>query len=76
MMIALKSWRQSVSSSVRACQIQVDAVAAGADQLQMIGETTAGKGYQQFQDEGGAEIDLCWKAMLRMLDRKGISYRV
>ena len=59
-----------------ACQIQVDAVAAGADQLQMIGETTAGKGYQQFQDEGGAEIDLCWKAMLRMLDRKGISYRV
>jgi len=43
--------------------------------LQMISEQTAGKGYLQFQNEGGAEIDLCWKALLRMLDRKGIDYR-
>ena len=42
----------------------------------MISEQAANKGYQQFQDEGGAEIDLCWKAMMRMLDRKGISFRV
>jgi ribulose-5-phosphate 4-epimerase/fuculose-1-phosphate aldolase len=59
-----------------ACQIQVDAIAAGEAQLQMIGEQTANKGYLQFQNEGGAEIDRCWQAMLRMLDRKGISYRV
>ncbi len=59
-----------------ACQIQVDAIANGKAELQMISEETASKGHQQFQDEGGAEIDLCWKALLRMLDRKGIAYRV
>jgi len=58
-----------------ACQIQVDAIAGGKGELQMISEQTAGKGYLQFQNEGGAEIDLCWKALLRMLDRKGIDYR-
>lgn len=58
-----------------ACQIQVDAIAGGKAELQMIGEQTANKGYLQFQNEGGAEIDRCWKALLRMLDRKGIDYR-
>ena len=58
-----------------ACQIQIDAIAGGKAELQLIAEQTATKGYLQFQDEGGAEIDLCWKAMLRMLDRKGIAYR-
>jgi ribulose-5-phosphate 4-epimerase/fuculose-1-phosphate aldolase len=58
-----------------ACQIQVDAIAGGKAELQLIGEQTAGKGYLQFQNEGGAEIDRCWKALLRMLDRKGIDYR-
>ena len=58
-----------------ACQIQVDAIAGGKTELQMIGEQTANKGYLQFQNEGGAEIDRCWKALLRMLDRKGIDYR-
>ena len=58
-----------------ACQIQVDAIAGGKAELQMISEQTAGKGYLQFQNEGGAEIDRCWKALLRMLDRKGIDYR-
>ncbi len=59
-----------------ACQIQVDAIAGGKAELQLIGEQASKKGYLQFQDEGGAEIDLCWKAMMRMLDRKGISFRV
>ena len=58
-----------------ACQIQVDAIAGGKAELQMIGEQTVSKGNQQFQDEGSTEIDLCWKALLRMLDRKGIAYR-
>lgn len=59
-----------------ACQIQIDAIAAGMSGLQMIGQQTADKGYVQFQDEGGVEISKCWKAMLRMLDRKGVTYRV
>ena len=59
-----------------ACQIQIDAMVAGVSELQMIGKETADKGYVQFQNEGGAEIAKGWKAMLRMLDRKGITYRV
>ncbi len=59
-----------------ACQIQIDAIAAGLSELQMIGKETADKGHVQFQNEGGAEIAKGWKAMLRMLDRKGITYRV
>lgn len=59
-----------------ACQIQIDAIGAGQTELQMINKETADKGYLQFQNEGGAEIDKGWKAMLRMLDRKGIVYRV
>ncbi len=59
-----------------ACQIQIDAMAAGPSELQMIGKETADKGYVQFQNEGGAEFTRGWTAMLRMLDRKGITYRV
>ena len=59
-----------------ACQIQVDALAGGKAELQMVSEQAAKKGYLQFQDEGGSEIAKVWTAMLRMLDRKGISYRV
>ncbi len=59
-----------------ACQIQVDAVAGGKAELQLIVEQSANKGYRQFQDEGRAEINRSWNALLRMLDRKGIVYRV
>jgi hypothetical protein len=59
-----------------ACQIQIDAIAAGMSELQMISKDVADKGYVQFQDEGDVEITKCWKAMLRMLDRKGVTYRV
>ena len=59
-----------------ACQIQVDAMVAGLSELQMIGAETADKGYEQFQNEGGAEIAKGWAALLRMLDRKGVTYRV
>ncbi len=59
-----------------ACQIQLDAMAAGMSELQMIGKEAADNGYVQFQNEGDTEITKSWKAMLRMLDRKGITYRV
>jgi ribulose-5-phosphate 4-epimerase/fuculose-1-phosphate aldolase len=57
-----------------ACQIQVDAQAAGPAGVQRIDDKTARKGYLQFQGPGGAEVGKVWTAMLRMLDRKGIEY--
>jgi len=58
-----------------ACQIQVDALAGGRAELEMISEQTARKGFEQFQRPGGSELDKEWPALLRMLDRKGIAYR-
>ncbi len=58
-----------------ACQIQVDALAGGRVDAQLIPEATAQKGFEQFQRPGGAELDREWPALLRMLDRKGIAYR-
>ncbi|MEO8626845.1 MAG: class II aldolase/adducin family protein [Betaproteobacteria bacterium] len=58
-----------------ACQSQVDALAGGRVELDFISEETAKKGFEQFQGEGGAELNKTWTALLRMLDRKGIDYR-
>jgi ribulose-5-phosphate 4-epimerase/fuculose-1-phosphate aldolase len=58
-----------------ACQIQIDAQAAGMAGVQRVDDQTARKGYLQFQGPGGAEVDKVWTAMLRMLDRKGIDYQ-
>ena len=58
-----------------ACQIQIDAQAAGAAALEIIPEPVARKGYVQFQRPGGSELDKDWPARLRMLDRTGIAYR-
>jgi ribulose-5-phosphate 4-epimerase/fuculose-1-phosphate aldolase len=58
-----------------ACQIQIDALAAGRVDVNVIRQDTAQKGYLQFQRPGGAELQKEWPALLRMLDRKGIAYR-
>jgi ribulose-5-phosphate 4-epimerase/fuculose-1-phosphate aldolase len=58
-----------------ACQIQIDALAGGRADAQLISETTAQKGFEQFQQPGGAELEKEWSALLRLLDRKGIAYR-
>jgi len=58
-----------------ACQIQIDAQAAGRVDLEVIPEAVAHKGYMQFQRPGGSELEKEWPALLRMLDRKGIAYR-
>ena len=58
-----------------ACQIQIDAVAGGRVDVQLISEQTARKGFEQFQHPGGAELEKEWPALLRLLDRKGIAYR-
>jgi ribulose-5-phosphate 4-epimerase/fuculose-1-phosphate aldolase len=59
-----------------ACQFQVDALAGGRVELAMIAESTAKKGFLQFQGPGGAELDKEWPTLTRMLDRKGEVYRV
>ena len=58
-----------------ACQIQIDALAGGRVDVQLISETTAQKGFEQFGRPGGAELEKEWSALLRLLDRKGIPYR-
>jgi ribulose-5-phosphate 4-epimerase/fuculose-1-phosphate aldolase len=59
-----------------ACQIQIDALAGGRAELATISESTARKGFLQFQGPGGSEVDKEWPALLRMLDRRGEVYRV
>jgi ribulose-5-phosphate 4-epimerase/fuculose-1-phosphate aldolase len=58
-----------------ACQIQIDALAGGRVEAQLISEATAQKGFEQFQRPGGSELEKEWPALLRLLDRKGIAYR-
>ena len=58
-----------------ACQIQIDALAGGRVEAQLISEATAQKGFEQFQHPGGSELEKEWPALLRLLDRKGIAYR-
>ncbi len=57
------------------CQMQIDALAGGRVDVQLIDEKTAAKGFEQFERPGGSELDKEWPALLRMLDRKGIAYR-
>lgn len=58
-----------------ACQIQIDALAGGRVDVNLISEETAQKGFRQFQGPGGSELLKEWPALLRMLDRRGVDYR-
>ncbi len=59
-----------------ACQIQIDAMAAGRDRIKILDEQTAQKGYAQMGGPNGSKLDKEWPTLLRMLDRKGEVYRV
>ena len=59
-----------------ACQIQIDAMAGGREQLIVLAEQTAAKGYLQMGGPNGSKLDKEWPTLLRMLDRKGEVYRV
>jgi hypothetical protein len=59
-----------------ACQIQVDALAGGRVEVTQVSPETARKGFQQFERPGGAELEKEWPALMRMLDRRGVVYRV
>ena len=57
-----------------ACQIQIDAMAAGLDNVQRMSASAADTATEQFQrpDRPAAHKD--WPALLRMLERRGIDY--
>lgn len=59
-----------------ACQIQVDAIAGGRVDARLISEEVAKKGFEQFKGPGGAEVLKSWQALVRMLDRQGVVFRV
>jgi ribulose-5-phosphate 4-epimerase/fuculose-1-phosphate aldolase len=59
-----------------ACQIQIDALAGGRVDVSELSDDTANKGFLQFQGIGGSQLEKEWTALLRMLDRRGVTYRV
>jgi hypothetical protein len=58
-----------------ACQIQIDALANGHAEVQLLSGETARKGYEQFEHSPQPTLPKQWSALLRMLERKGIDYR-
>ena len=59
-----------------ACQIQVDALAGGRVDVNLLSKETADKVYAQFEGPCDDDVERDWPALLRMLERKGIDYRL
>jgi ribulose-5-phosphate 4-epimerase/fuculose-1-phosphate aldolase len=59
-----------------ACQIQVDALAGGRVDVNEISQDTANKGFLQLHGPNGSQLEKEWPALLRMLDRRGVNYRI
>ena len=57
-----------------ACQIQVDAMAGGMDNVLAMSEQAAQTAAEQFVRPGRPAEQKDWPALLRMLDRKGVRY--
>jgi ribulose-5-phosphate 4-epimerase/fuculose-1-phosphate aldolase len=58
-----------------ACQIQVDALAGGMENVQLMSEQAARTAAEQFERPDRSSVYKDWPALLRLLDRKGINYR-
>src|SRR5437870_9964472 len=58
-----------------ACQIQVDALAGGMHNVQLMSQEAADTAAQQFRRESRPAQQKDWPALLRLLDRKAIRYR-
>ena len=58
-----------------ACQIQIDALAAGTDNVLQMSKAAADTAHEQFGRPKRTGTDKAWPALLRMLDRRGINYR-
>jgi ribulose-5-phosphate 4-epimerase/fuculose-1-phosphate aldolase len=57
-----------------ACQIQIDALAGGLHNVNIMSEQAAKTAYSQFHRTDRPANHKDWPALLRMLDRKGIKY--
>ncbi len=57
-----------------ACQIQVDAVAGGMENVQLMSERAASTAHAQFHREDRDAPHKDWPALLRMLERRGVRY--
>ena len=58
-----------------ACQIQVDAMAGGLHNVQIMSEQAARTATEQFKREGRPAHYKDWPALLRLLDRRGVRYK-
>jgi len=58
-----------------ACQIQVDALAGGMENVQLITQQAARTAAAQFVRPDRSSVHKDWPALLRLLDRKGANYR-
>src|SRR5438093_300809 len=58
-----------------ACQIQIDAMAGGLHNVQLMSQEAADTAAQQFGRESRPAQQKDWPALLRLLDRKAIRYR-
>src|SRR3954463_8832045 len=58
-----------------ACQIQVDAVSAGMDNVLRMSDHAAKTAAAQFNRPNRPALTKSWPALLRLLDRKNISFR-
>lgn len=57
-----------------ACQIQVDAMAGGLDNVLLMSEQAARTAFEQFNRPGRPSEHKDWPALLRLLERRGINY--
>jgi ribulose-5-phosphate 4-epimerase/fuculose-1-phosphate aldolase len=58
-----------------ACQIQIDALAGGLHNVQIMSDDAAKKSYDRLSMEDSPREGRDWPALLRLLDRKKIDYR-
>jgi ribulose-5-phosphate 4-epimerase/fuculose-1-phosphate aldolase len=57
-----------------ACQIQIDAMAAGLDNVQLMSRSAADTATEQFHRPDRPSNHKDWPALLRLLERRGIDY--
>lgn len=57
-----------------ACQIQIDAMAGGADNVTRMSQRAADTATEQFERDDRPSTHKDWPALLRLLERRGIDY--
>jgi len=57
-----------------ACQIQIDAMAGGLENVQQMSQSAAATATEQFERPDRPSNHKDWPALLRLLERRGIDY--